>query len=307
MIIRQSNFITIKPIILRLNFVRVKKIDTCKQRNSVWGCLDECGWTLVILQSSCFSRPWIGDGKSSGFLLFLQQLRHRSETLHTYRQFLLKTPNSNMITNLNLISRNFFSPSLPLTISNLTITHQTQTQTRNPQKLRSPTIIPFNFSPNFNIRANSNSSKMGLLQKWRTASGSQTAGDPVEKASPTESERGSSGNGNGGEGRDWTTSILLFVLWAGLLFYVFNLAPNQTPVFTWFSSSFLFFFSCTWFIKYLILYVPLKFAVNGLVFLEEAFELEKWRWFQNEWSSCLSLVSYGLVAPCLRHAAAPFW
>ncbi|CAK9315534.1 unnamed protein product [Citrullus colocynthis] len=132
-----------------------------------------------------------------------------------------------MITNLNLISRNFFSPSLPLTISNLTITHQTQT--RNPQKLRSPTIIPFNFSPNFNIRPNSNSSKMGLLQKWRITSGSQTAGDPVEKASPIESERGSSGNGNGGEGRDWTTSILLFVLWAGLMFYVFNLAPNQTP------------------------------------------------------------------------------
>ncbi|XVF21173.1 hypothetical protein REPUB_Repub12eG0067900 [Reevesia pubescens] len=33
----------------------------------------------------------------------------------------------------------------------------------------------------------------------------------------------------GKEERDWTTSILLFVLWAALLYYVFNLAPNQTP------------------------------------------------------------------------------
>ncbi|KAF5726535.1 hypothetical protein HS088_TW22G00213 [Tripterygium wilfordii] len=31
------------------------------------------------------------------------------------------------------------------------------------------------------------------------------------------------------EGRDWTTSILLFVLWGSVLYYVFNLAPNQTP------------------------------------------------------------------------------
>ncbi|XVE72578.1 hypothetical protein DITRI_Ditri11bG0049500 [Diplodiscus trichospermus] len=34
---------------------------------------------------------------------------------------------------------------------------------------------------------------------------------------------------NGKEGRDWTTSILLFVLWGALMYYVFNLTPNQTP------------------------------------------------------------------------------
>ncbi|KAB2022543.1 hypothetical protein ES319_D07G219200v1 [Gossypium barbadense] len=34
---------------------------------------------------------------------------------------------------------------------------------------------------------------------------------------------------NGKEGRDWTTSILLFVLWGALMYYVFNLSPNQTP------------------------------------------------------------------------------
>ncbi|XP_062107117.1 uncharacterized protein LOC133818338 isoform X2 [Humulus lupulus] len=46
-------------------------------------------------------------------------------------------------------------------------------------------------------------------------------GDSLENK-PTES-------GNVAEGRDWTTSILLFVLWGALLYYVFNLAPNQTP------------------------------------------------------------------------------
>ncbi|GAV68450.1 hypothetical protein CFOL_v3_11953 [Cephalotus follicularis] len=34
---------------------------------------------------------------------------------------------------------------------------------------------------------------------------------------------------SGKEGRDWTTSILLFFLWGALMYYVFNLSPNQTP------------------------------------------------------------------------------
>lgn len=36
-------------------------------------------------------------------------------------------------------------------------------------------------------------------------------------------------SGDGG-GSDWTTSVLLFGLWAGLMYYVFQLAPDQTPV-----------------------------------------------------------------------------
>ncbi|CAL9105448.1 unnamed protein product [Musa acuminata var. zebrina] len=35
-------------------------------------------------------------------------------------------------------------------------------------------------------------------------------------------------SGDGG-GSDWTTSVLLFGLWAGLMYYVFQLAPDQTP------------------------------------------------------------------------------
>ncbi|CAK9167192.1 unnamed protein product [Ilex paraguariensis] len=41
---------------------------------------------------------------------------------------------------------------------------------------------------------------------------------------------GGDGGGGGGEERDWTTSFLLFGFWVGLMYYVFILAPNQTPV-----------------------------------------------------------------------------
>uniref|UniRef100_A0A0D9X6Y8 Cardiolipin synthase N-terminal domain-containing protein n=1 Tax=Leersia perrieri TaxID=77586 RepID=A0A0D9X6Y8_9ORYZ len=37
------------------------------------------------------------------------------------------------------------------------------------------------------------------------------------------------GGGGGGSLGDWTTSVLLFGIWAGLMYYVFQLAPNQTP------------------------------------------------------------------------------
>ncbi|QCE07027.1 hypothetical protein DEO72_LG9g2042 [Vigna unguiculata] len=34
----------------------------------------------------------------------------------------------------------------------------------------------------------------------------------------------------GNDERDWTTSFLLFLLWATLIYYVFFLTPNQTPI-----------------------------------------------------------------------------
>ncbi|KAK8939305.1 hypothetical protein KSP40_PGU004602 [Platanthera guangdongensis] len=39
---------------------------------------------------------------------------------------------------------------------------------------------------------------------------------------------------DGGRGNNWTTSILLFGLWAGLIFYVFRLSPDQTPYRDWY-------------------------------------------------------------------------
>ncbi|XP_020110050.1 uncharacterized protein LOC109725318 [Ananas comosus] len=40
---------------------------------------------------------------------------------------------------------------------------------------------------------------------------------------------GGGGGGGSGNGSDWTTSLLLFGLWAGLMYYVFRMAPDQTP------------------------------------------------------------------------------
>lgn len=45
--------------------------------------------------------------------------------------------------------------------------------------------------------------------------------EPLEKAVDGDSRE---------QGGGWTTSILLFALWAALMYYVFNLTPNQTPV-----------------------------------------------------------------------------
>ncbi|CAN1127975.1 hypothetical protein LINPERPRIM_LOCUS29924 [Linum perenne] len=56
----------------------------------------------------------------------------------------------------------------------------------------------------------------GLLQICRSVLKSQD--DSEKKPAP-----------DNGESRDWTTSILLFVFWGGILFYVFTLTPNQTP------------------------------------------------------------------------------
>ncbi|PAN34522.1 hypothetical protein PAHAL_6G154700 [Panicum hallii] len=39
----------------------------------------------------------------------------------------------------------------------------------------------------------------------------------------------SDSGGGGGKLSDWTTSVLIFGIWAGLMYYIFQLAPNQTP------------------------------------------------------------------------------
>ncbi|KAI4341797.1 hypothetical protein MLD38_026478 [Melastoma candidum] len=40
---------------------------------------------------------------------------------------------------------------------------------------------------------------------------------------------GEGGSGSGGEGSDWTSSALLLLMWGGLMYYLFTLAPDQTP------------------------------------------------------------------------------
>ncbi|XP_039853786.1 uncharacterized protein LOC120712132 isoform X2 [Panicum virgatum] len=51
-----------------------------------------------------------------------------------------------------------------------------------------------------------------------------------EAAAAAAAARIASGSGGGGgKLSDWTTSVLIFGIWAGLMYYIFQLAPNQTP------------------------------------------------------------------------------
>lgn len=75
--------------------------------------------------------------------------------------------------------------------------------------------------------------KKGRLYICHSSLNFQNQEDPImEKDTDVSNEvSGGSNNGaSGGDQWDWTTSFLLFGLWGGLMYYVFFLAPNQTPV-----------------------------------------------------------------------------
>ncbi|KAL0307251.1 UNVERIFIED_CONTAM: hypothetical protein Sradi_6142400 [Sesamum radiatum] len=76
--------------------------------------------------------------------------------------------------------------------------------------------------------------KKGHLQICRSSFDTQTPQDPSLVSSSSEENElladGGTGGDGGGEERDWTTSFLLFAFWAGLMYYVFFLAPDQTPL-----------------------------------------------------------------------------
>ncbi|KAF8007250.1 hypothetical protein BT93_K1295 [Corymbia citriodora subsp. variegata] len=67
------------------------------------------------------------------------------------------------------------------------------------------------------------SGKPGRFQVCRSFTRNEKPEDPL-----LEEEEGPS-RSDGEGGRDWTSSVLLFLLWGGIMYYVFNLAPNQTP------------------------------------------------------------------------------
>ncbi|XP_058112710.1 uncharacterized protein LOC131255841 isoform X2 [Magnolia sinica] len=84
-------------------------------------------------------------------------------------------------------------------------------------------LKPCKFTPQF-----SSISTRFALQICHNSLNSQNPKDPIpEKGFPAEGN--TTGDGNGGNSSDWTTSILLFALWAALIYYVFALTPDQTP------------------------------------------------------------------------------
>lgn len=144
-----------------------------------------------------------------------------------------------MLANGSLISCNF--SSFPLKI------HNPKSPFQNPTKLRnsifpSVVILGKNFQYNRSVdhaisKTITSRRRQFQLQKWRCYSSLNTDRNPQESVlgdgDYLEEEVGSGGGGDGNgseDERDWTTSFLLFGLWAGLMFYIFFLAPNQTPV-----------------------------------------------------------------------------
>ncbi|KAK0589505.1 hypothetical protein LWI29_015205 [Acer saccharum] len=135
-----------------------------------------------------------------------------------------------MLANTNLISSNFFN-SLP---------------TRTP-KLRTSSLQLQNLkSTNFSLPNRTAASKFPSLVKPHYLNNTrflvQKCHSTLDKNQNLEEEEeeksGLDGKGSSvlesvdgiQEGkRDWTTSILLFVLWGVLIYYVFNLTPDQTP------------------------------------------------------------------------------
>lgn len=70
--------------------------------------------------------------------------------------------------------------------------------------------------------------KKGHLQTCHSNLNSQDSEeDTVLDEGSLATQREGSGNK---EERNWTSSLLLFLLWGALMYYVFNLTPDQTPV-----------------------------------------------------------------------------
>ncbi|XP_072962343.1 uncharacterized protein [Typha angustifolia] len=116
-----------------------------------------------------------------------------------------------------IISCNY--PSLPSLPRPQILIHRTQFPLK-PKTLNPITVLSLT-TPIFS------SGTRGVLQIRRDSVESKDFEGPIqEEEGGVSVERNGDG---GGSGDDWTTSILLFGLWAGLMYYVFQLTPNQTP------------------------------------------------------------------------------
>lgn len=141
-----------------------------------------------------------------------------------------------MFVNANIISCNFSTfPSLTLKDPELKTSLQSHNLKPRISFLKETSKFSSFLKPQNHRSSILAFQKKGLTQICHCSLTSQKSEVPVvEKRDPLDGGVGGGGNGgnggNGGEGRDWTTSFLLLGLWGALLYYVFNLTPNQTPV-----------------------------------------------------------------------------
>ncbi|GMP53225.1 hypothetical protein CsSME_00018754 [Camellia sinensis var. sinensis] len=108
--------------------------------------------------------------------------------------------------------------------------------------------------------------KKGLLQICLSSMNTQNSQNPqnpdLEREDSLASELGGHGgrtsSSPGGDGGDWTTSFLLFLLWGGLMYYIFNLTPNQTPVLLCYNAIQSFNCYCCMFVYWVVDYTLLQ-------------------------------------------------
>ncbi|KAK0588755.1 hypothetical protein LWI29_005026 [Acer saccharum] len=137
-----------------------------------------------------------------------------------------------MLANTSLISSNFFNSHLP---------------TRTPKPRTSSLQLQNLKSTNFSLPNTTATSKFPSLVKPHYLNNTrflvQKCHSTLDKNQNLEEEKeeepGLDGKGSSvlesGDGvqegkRNWTTSILFFVLWGVLIYHVFNLTPDQTPL-----------------------------------------------------------------------------
>ena len=132
-----------------------------------------------------------------------------------------------MLANANIISCNF-SSFTSSTLNDPKLRTSLQSQNLKPRISFLKTTLKFSafLKPHNHTSSILEFQRKGLVQICHGNLTNQSSEDPaVEKGDSLEG-----GSGNGGEGWNWSTSIFLLVLWGALMYYVFNLAPNQTPV-----------------------------------------------------------------------------
>ena len=152
-----------------------------------------------------------------------------------------------MLANANIISCNF-SSFISSTLNDPKLRTSLQSQNLKPRISFLKTTVKFSafLKPHNHTSSILEFQRKGLVQICHGNLTNQNSEDPaVEKGDSLEG-----GSGNGGEGWNWSTSIFLLVLWGALMYYVFNLAPNQTPVLLKKKKFYLFF------IKFIIFGLP---------------------------------------------------
>ncbi|KAL6842450.1 hypothetical protein ACP4OV_027685 [Aristida adscensionis] len=78
-------------------------------------------------------------------------------------------------------------------------------------------------------RGGAGGQRRGWVQICRDSSLQGTPGPDTAAQEEADKKKSEAVAAAGGKLSDWTTSVLLFGVWAGILYYVFQLAPNQTP------------------------------------------------------------------------------